>query len=828
MIAPRWKKVLRDLWGNKTRTLLVVLSIAVGVFAVGAVTHTFSIVSQELAVTYPKANPAAATIYTEAFDDDLVQMVRRMPGVGEVEPRTMTVVQMQVGEEWKSLYLFAISDFHDIRINKVVPQATYEAAPDFHAERGTWPPPEHSISLERSSLLVPGFVPANLKVGDKVQVRFSTNSPVRDLQIAGLAHESTFFPAPFVNSAYGYITFDTLEWLTGTRRPDALYITVSDAARKLDKAHITRVAEQVRNKLEAGGRNTSIQVPEPGKHPLQDIFAGLLLLLNLLGFISLFLSGFLVVNTISALLAQQIRQIGIMKAIGARRRQIVALYLVTVLLYGVLALAIAIPSAAFVAGQLSLYLAGFINVDFPDFSIPPGILILEIAIGLLLPLLAALFPIWSGTRVTVREAISDYGIRNSKFVIRNSKFNLRARFRIPNFEFRILNFLSRPTRLSLRNTFRRKSRLALTLLTLILGGMIFIAVLSVHASMSRTLEDVFKNWQFDILLPFERAYRTDVVEGIAKQMPGVRQVESWGYTSARRLRLDDSESESLTLFAPPAQTAMVQPEIIEGRWLVPEDENALVVSTDTTRAEKDLKLGDELTLKISGRKTTWRIVGIIRVVGFRGGIGVAYANYPYYARVIGQVGRAGSVQLVTDKHDTVSQLKLKKALEDKYLQYGVRAFPGGGITSGQIRDNNEMFFNIITALLLAMAFLMAIVGGLGLMGTMSLNVLERTREIGVMRAVGASNGAVRGVILTEGLTIGVLSALIALAFSFPLGQGLAALVGEALFQLPLSYVFSMNGVILWFVIVVILSMISSFLPAYNASRLTVREILAYE
>ena len=139
MIAPRWKKVLRDLWGNKTRTLLVVLSIAVGVFAVGAVTHTFTIVSQELAVTYPKANPAAATIYTEAFDDDLVQMVRRMPGVGEVEARTMTIVQMQVGDEWKSLYLFAISDFNDIRINKVKPQGGYKAAPDFHAERGCIP-----------------------------------------------------------------------------------------------------------------------------------------------------------------------------------------------------------------------------------------------------------------------------------------------------------------------------------------------------------------------------------------------------------------------------------------------------------------------------------------------------------------------------------------------------------------------------------------------------------------------------------------------------------------------------------------------------------------
>jgi putative ABC transport system permease protein len=329
------------------------------------------------------------------------------------------------------------------------------------------------------------------------------------------------------------------------------------------------------------------------------------------------------------------------------------------------------------------------------------------------------------------------------------------------------------------------------------------------------------------LIPFERAYRTDVIEEIARQVPGVVKVESWGYVSARRLRPDESESEALTLFAPPAQTAMVQPEIIAGRWLLPEDENALVVSTDTLRAEKDLQVGDEITLKIVGRKTTWRIVGVVRVVGFRGGIGVAYANYPYYARVIGQMGRASSVQIVTEKHDTASQLQLKKTLEERFNAAGLRA-SSAGITSGQIREGNQVFFNIITALLLVMALLMAVVGGLGLMGTMSLNVLERTREIGVMRAIGASNAAVRGIILTEGVTIGLLSAIIAVVCSFPLGQALSALIGEALFQLPLSYVVSGSGIIMWLIVVVVLSLVASFLPAYHAARLTVREVLAYE
>ena len=111
---------------------------------------------------------------------------------------------------------------------------------------------------------------------------------------------------------------------------------------------------------------------------------------------------------------------------------------------------------------------------------------------------------------------------------------------------------------------------------------------------------------------------------------------------------------------------------------------------------------------------------------------------------------------------------------------------------------------------------------------MSINVLERTREIGVMRAIGASNGAIRGIVMTEGVFIGLLSGLIAAVIAYPLAKLLCDLVGVAIFQLPLTFTFSINGTIMWLVIVAILSAIASFLPAFNASRLTVREVLAYE
>jgi putative ABC transport system permease protein len=144
------------------------------------------------------------------------------------------------------------------------------------------------------------------------------------------------------------------------------------------------------------------------------------------------------------------------------------------------------------------------------------------------------------------------------------------------------------------------------------------------------------------------------------------------------------------------------------------------------------------------------------------------------------------------------------------------------------RTEVETALGAVIVLLLVMALLLAIVGGLGLMGTMSINVLERTREIGVLRAIGAPNRGVAQVFIREGMAIGVLSWLLGSLLAFPLGKALSDAVGRPIMGVPLTFSYSMAGVWMWLVLVVILSGLASLLPARNASRLTVREVLAYE
>ena len=149
-------------------------------------------------------------------------------------------------------------------------------------------------------------------------------------------------------------------------------------------------------------------------------------------------------------------------------------------------------------------------------------------------------------------------------------------------------------------------------------------------------------------------------------------------------------------------------------------------------------------------------------------------------------------------------------------------------TTEETREEIISQFNIISVLLAVMAVLIAVVGGLGLMGTMSISVLERTKEVGIMRAVGASDRSVLRVVLVEGLFIGLLSWLFATVVAYPLGWWISNLVGVNLLESELTYTFAWWGVGIWIIGVLLISAGASYVPARRASRISVRETLAYE
>jgi putative ABC transport system permease protein len=617
----------------------------------------------------------------------------------------------------------------------------------------------------------------------------------------------------------GYVSLETLDWLDISRDFNEVNIVVQENA--LNQEHIREVAKQVSDRLEQSGQITlGTQILKPGKHQMDNIIQSLLLILSFLGVLSLVLSGLLVFNTVSALLARQVQQIGIMKAIGAPKSDMLTMYLANIVIFGLLALIISIPMGMFGAYLLTGQLADLLNFDVKSFRVPAYVVLIEILSGLLLPILAALYPIMSGTRITVREAISSQGAA--------AQFGSSPIDRLVS---RLQGF-SASVSYAARNIFRQKVRLGLTLVTLSLGGAIFITVLSVRASMLLTINDIAAYWQQDLTVDLQRPYRTSKIQQEMTDLPGVGVIEGWNVKSAFRVLDNGLESnESINLFAVPVPSQFVNPTLLQGRWLHPNDQAALVINIDFFEKEGDIAPGDWITLKIDGRDTEWQVVGVstTQMVGYgesRPELPMAYANYSYFSQVVGEVGQANRFAVETNDHEADFQSEMKQTLEETFDGAGIRVRNIDTYT--KVRSQVEGLSAPPLMLLGAMAFLFAAVGGLSLMGTMSLNVLERTQEIGIMRSVGATSKIVMQVVITEGIFVGLVSWVLASLLAYPLGKMMSISVGIQFMKVPLAYQFAFSGILYWLIIVIILAVIASYLPARNASRMSVREVLTYE
>ncbi|MBI5954278.1 MAG: ABC transporter permease [Chloroflexi bacterium] len=802
MLRARWYKVINDLFGNKTRTLLIVLSMSVGLFALGIILSARTILSDGLAESFAAITPSSGTVRTtELFNEDFIQSVRSMKDVQEVDARRNISARVQTKSgEWKNLTIFVVADYEDTRVNKVASQS------------GAWPPPEREILIERAALSV-----IKAQVGDVILVRFP-NDVERRVRIAGSAYDPAQLPAQIDGTPYGYITFDTLKWFGEPYGFNELHVL---ATHPEDKDWAQQVVNRVKDKAEKSGYTIPLSMTaEPGQLPMNDVLQGILLLMGMLGVLSLFLSIFLVVNTVSALLTQQKRQIGVMKAVGGSTLQILGMYLVMVLAYGVLALLIAIPLGVYGARELSGVLAVFFNFDIYSMEVPPQTFLIQIAIGLILPVLASLVPFLSSLRISAAEAMSSYTMGRGRF----GKNWIDQLLSGANLWF-MRNLSIRSILLSVRNTFRNKGRLTLTLITLTLGSATFISVFNIRASLSSTVEDMIKWFNCDMMLTFDRTYRADKVELDALNVPGVTKTDVWIQMPARLVRSDDSESGMLYMFAPTVgpDSLIVSPTIAEGRWLMPDDDNAVVIPSAFLQDEPELHLGGEIVLKVDGKEHTFKIVGTYIGMAF---LPVLYANYDYMTMITNRVGEADALMVTMQSHDPTYVDAATRELEDYFERIGVRVSMVATINNE--RTEAEASFDAIVALLLVMAILLALVGGLGLMGTMSINVLERTREIGVLRAIGAPNRGVASVFILEGVVIGLMSWLIGAIVAIPMSQGLNEALGQAVMGVPLTYSYSTPGLWLWLLIVVLLSVVASFIPARTASRLTVREVLAYE
>jgi putative ABC transport system permease protein len=268
---------------------------------------------------------------------------------------------------------------------------------------------------------------------------------------------------------------------------------------------------------------------------------------------------------------------------------------------------------------------------------------------------------------------------------------------------------------------------------------------------------------------------------------------------------------------------MFAPRLVAGRNLMPGDERAVLVNNRLS-VDEGIQVGDEITLKIGEEEAVWTVVGLS--LNINSGSDDFFVPFDALAQVEGSVGRGTYVKIVCGSEDPVVQKDLVKALKDAYKAQRVGVT--GHWSTSEGREQNRATFGIMMSLLLSMAALAAIVGSIGLASTMSINVVERGREIGVMRATGATSLVIAGIVVGEGVLVGALSWLLAVPISYPGALLLSNTLGDTLITIPLEFSYSIDGVGFWLLVVLLLSALASLWPALRATRVSVRESLAYE
>ncbi len=797
-------KVWFELWSYKSRTIQVVMVIALGAIGIGLVIGGRNLIAGTIADQWRLAEPPHIKLgVTPALTPEQLQALERIDGVYQAEGLLNTSIEWRlVGEtEWQTGLLESRQDFRDQKMELV------------NLVSGDWP--------SRNAFGVIKTADTLYGVGEGAAIEVRVNDRTREYNISGTLKPVGPFPVVFLGQPVFYADRTTFTRLTGRNTFDTIQtrdLVFSQAGAEATDLAIQDYFEDI------GVDSVGVLFPfqsrivPPDIPPAAELLNAIFLILGLIGVIIIAIGIFLVYNSINAIITQQVNQIGVMKAIGAQSWQVFLGYFGLVLAFGVLAALVSIPLGSLGARGLQALFINLLNLEDPGFSFDMAAISVQVAVAVAAPILASLLPLRSGVRITVREAINSYGLTGSTGLIEK----LVARLgRLP---YSVL--------LVIGNTFRNRSRVLLIEITLVLAGVVFMMVLGVNDATRYTFGDKLTSIHtYQVNLQFEELSRSRRLVNLALTNPNVADAESWLVIPGKARPLTQEESQvtdtRIRMFGLPPSSSMYQPDLQEGRWLNEMDQRAVVI-TQRLAGEKDWTVGDTITLTDSlDRENDWKVVGITYDPLASSDVFVPLESLQHEQRSRGMTNTLW-VTTVGAEPGTAEATALELVESFKFRK--LETTPSGtfgNLTMAEIVSQTQGGYSLIFQLLSIMGVIIAVVGGVGLSGVLTLNVLERRREIGVMRSIGASSWRVVRLSIGEGVLLGWISWMIALPLSIPAAFLLATRGLSLALNQQLSYQFTPIGAAIWLLLITILAIIASSFPARSAARVSVRESLTY-
>ncbi len=795
---PLWKKLWSDLCTDRRRLVLTILALALSLAGLGTMLDVYAVLFREIARNYRETMPASATIEIDDVSPGLVAEVNGLPGLDQVERRRAVNARVRDGADWRPLRIFVVDDFAHLRLNT------------FMRENGALSPPAGTLLLERTAVRLMG-----LKTGEAITVRSPNGQPTL-VRIAGMVHDAGLAPSEQERTIYAYANLETLRFLGEGGGFDELRVRFGPEFS--DRTAISAQCRDLVAWLQARGHVVhEVRIPPPGRHPHQGPMEAVLRSFIGFGAMALLLSSVLMATTITALLAKQVRQIAILKAIGATRGQLAAVYGALALAVGVLVVLLGVPAGLAGARPFERQIATLINFNLASQSVPGAVLLFQIGVGLLSPLWAAVWPIWRAVNLPVRVGLSDQGEPAPVLRARAGTTPSRWVMALPRWT------------LAWRNSLRRRLRFALTLTLLGTSGAILMSAFNLRTAWQEMIGRVYTERSYDVSLKLRDPQPVETLLTALRGVPFATRIEAWrsmpvafhqpGMVPVVNVYPDGGHG-AFTLYGVPTTTKMVAFPVTAGRWLRGGDTRGVVLNHAAHALRRELAVGDNVSLSVEGAATDWTVVGFVEEVGSAAAAYVLNSEFP------GQDGgpeRANLLRIGTSTRTPAAKAEAIRRIEDVLEQGGIRVTVG--LPLAELQTAMGQHIAVLISTLLAAALVMGTVAALGLSAMLSMGVIERAREFGILRAVGATPGDVSWLVVAEALGMGLVGLLLAIPLSVGISLLLGRIVGLTAFQIPLPLSFSSGGLLLCAGGLVLLIMAAAGLPARTVARQTVRTAL---
>ena len=784
------RKTINDLLISPKRTSLVVFALVLGIWGLGTVFVSNFVLSNDLNANYQSTTPVHVILHSSKFEGmDLQKFIDRQE-VETAELRDFSLQRIEIyPNEWIPLWLYGVDNFNEMKLARIFP------------ETGKRTPDAGTILMERDCKHVTA-----IDTGDSPRVRIG--SRMTALKVSGICFDPAQAPATQDAFIYAYTDKKSYGQITGLPTNQRLIVRLKNVHSADD---VKRVSDMLVKDLNINGINiSSVEIPKFNEHPHQWQLNTLLFLVGTIGLLAFIMGAVLVSQLMRSVMASQVRQIGILKAIGGSRFQVFQIYIAMLLLMGFGAGIIAVPLSVATGNAFSHFVAWKLNFNILTSTIPASVYAILFGASLLLPVLFSLSILMKGTAISVKEALGDYGISQGK---------------TPR-EFKMLKRLpvSKIFILALKNSLRNSRRLAVTILAMALGVAIFSTGFNVRQSLWNLLSNVKSEMRYYVQVVLSRQVSREEALRPFEALKNVKLIQVWnggrGEIQSRLL----STNKGAGIVALPGNSELLKLKMIKGTWLASSTETEIVMNQQAWDIYRQPAIGSQVVLTIEDKDITARLVGISEQFEKA----KIYMDLDRYDALFNPAHLVNSIMLVAKENSYEAVIELKKNIENAIVPTDFQVL----YVMSQAERVKIIYdhLNIILMTIVFLSFLVLVVSAIGMASATGINIMERTREIGVMRSIGANPEKIYSLFVKEGMITSILSILLGLLLSWPLSKLAAIFFGNLMLgrEAVLQYAFSPTGFVVTVVVTILFGWLASRIPAKSAIDIPTHEALSYE